>query len=115
MRKSKFSIGFDCTNYRFGFNNLFSDNFLSVERLAREQFEQEENEEAERKAAEKEAAREEGNDYQVDCRLITYWPARSICISGAFRRNSRRASPVNKLRAIYTVKRRVFVVLQLEM
>ena len=32
------------------------------------------------------------------CRLITYWPARSIFISGAgpeFRRNSRRASPVN--------------------
>ena len=31
------------------------------------------------------------------CRLITYWPARSIYISGAgpeFRRNSRRASPV---------------------
>ena len=33
----------------------------------------------------------------VHCRLITYWPARSIFISGAgpeFRRNSRRASPV---------------------
>ena len=33
------------------------------------------------------------------CRLITYWPARSIFISGAgpeFRRNSRRASPVNR-------------------
>ena len=37
------------------------------------------------------------------CRLITYWPARSIFISGAgpeFRRNSRRASPVNA-RALY--------------
>ena len=40
------------------------------------------------------------------CRLITYWPARSICISGAeirdaqkfeTRRNSRRASPVKCL------------------
>ena len=33
---------------------------------------------------------------KVSCRLITYWPARSIFISGAgpeFRRNSRRASP----------------------
>ena len=36
--------------------------------------------------------------YSYCCRLITYWPARSICIPGAgseFRRNSRRASPVN--------------------
>ena len=45
----------------------------------------------------------------LGCRLITYWPARSIFISGAgpeFRRNARRASPVKVLGYSFGVRDR---------